>query len=431
MYQRQDLGSDALIKNIRSSFSQIPEHRSNPTITLIDNLMSGFALFSTKSASLLEFDKKRLDDTFIQNMKNLYGIEKVPSDSAMRETLDKVEPDTLKPAFKEVFRALQRGKCLEQYSYLDNAYLIALDGTGYFSSKTVHCPQCLTKVSKATGETTYHHQMVGAVLIHPDNKVVLPLYPELIIKQDGSTKNDCERNAVKRWLDGFRADHPKLKVIITEDGLSSNAPHIKDLIAHNCSFILGAKPNDHKFLFEDVHLRSSEVTSFEEKTTGIIQRYRFLNNVQLNASTDEKVNFIEFTEIKNGKVQNFTWVTDIEITRDNAKEIMRGGRARWKIENETFNTLKNQGYNFEHNFGHGYKNLSNILALLMFLAFAVDQVQFLTNQVFQALKQKCRTYYALWEQLRTFICGLAVIPNWASLFKALVVGVRVHIPDTT
>lgn len=431
MYQRQDLGSDALIKNIKSSFSQIPEHRSNPTISLSDNLMSGFALFSTKSSSLLDFDKKRLDDPFIQNMKNLYGIDKVPCDSTMRETLDKVEPVALKPAFKEVFRALQRGKCLEQYSYLNNAYLIALDGTGYFSSKTVHCSQCLTKVSKATGETTYHHQMVGAVLIHPDNKVVLPLFPEPIIKQDGATKNDCERNAVRRWLGNFRTDHPKLKVIITEDGLSSNAPHIKDLISYNCSFILGAKPSDHKFLFEDVHLRSNEVTSFEEKALGIVHRYRFLNNVQLNASTDEKVNFIEYTEIKNGKVQNFTWVTDIEITQDNAKEIMRGGRARWKIENETFNTLKNQGYNFEHNFGHGHKNLSNILALLMFLAFAVDQVQLLTNQVFQALKQKCRTSYALWEQLRTFICGLAVIPNWASLFEALVVGVRVHIPDTT
>lgn len=84
---------------------------------------------------------------------------------------------------------------------------------------------------------------------------------------------------------------------------------------------------------------------------------------------------------------------------------MRGGRARWHIENETFNTLKNQGDHFEHNFGHGEQHLSVVMASLKMLAFLVNQVQQLCDPMFQALlkqmKQKCR----LWPRIRgTFEC---------------------------
>ena len=97
----------------------------------------------------------------------------------------------------------------------------------------------------------------------------------------------------------------------------------------------------------------------------------------------------------------FAWVTDIEITDDNVFELMRGARARWKIENETFNTLKNQGYHFEHNFGHGNKNLSNVFANMMLLAFLIDQVQELCCPVFQkAITFHLRKKY-LWEGVKS------------------------------
>ncbi len=70
---------------------------------------------------------------------------------------------------------------------------------------------------------------------------------------------------------------------------------------------------------------------------------------------------------------------------------MRGGRARWRIENKTFNTLKNQGYHFEHNYGHGDQNLATVLVLLMFLAFTVDQIR----------QQCCRFFRALHQGLHT------------------------------
>ncbi|VAX37865.1 hypothetical protein MNBD_UNCLBAC01-733, partial [hydrothermal vent metagenome] len=88
--------------------------------------------------------------------------------------------------------------------------------------------------------------------MHPDFKEVIPLMPELIIKQDGQDKNDCERNAAKRLFEKMKKDHPKLKLIITEDGLSPNAPHIKNILEYGWHYILGVKEGDHKFLFNHV-----------------------------------------------------------------------------------------------------------------------------------------------------------------------------------
>jgi hypothetical protein len=122
-----------------------------------------------------------------------------------------------------LFRQLQRGKALEPLVFLDGHYLLALDGTAYFSSQTIHCASCLHKVHR-NGASTYYHQMLGAALIHPDMREVIPLMPEPIVKQDGTAKNDSERNAAKRFVVKLQQDHPHLKFMVTEDSLSSNAP---------------------------------------------------------------------------------------------------------------------------------------------------------------------------------------------------------------
>ena len=211
--------------------------------------MSGFALFSLKDPSLLAFDQRRAKP---ENLRNVFGIEKIPSDTQMRTILDKVNPNHVHPLFKSVFRPLQRGKALEEMRFMGRYYLASLDGTGYFTSKKVHCEACLQRKNKRTDEITYSHQMLGAAIVHPDQKVVIPLAPEPIIKQDGEKKNDCELNAAKRFFEKLRQDHPRLPLIITEDALSANAPHIKELKRHNLRFVLGVKPGDHSYLFNHV-----------------------------------------------------------------------------------------------------------------------------------------------------------------------------------
>lgn len=425
---RKHFSAENLNKQVRERLKHAKDFRNQSYVKIsqVDALMSGFAMFTLKIPSLLQLDDFRNNDGRVCNLKNLFGIETIPSDTSMREILDEVNPQDLRPAFKDIFRVLQRGKALEPFTYIDGKYLVAIDGTGYFSSDTVHCSSCLEKHHKQSGKTTYYHQMLGAVVIHPDQKVVIPLCPEPIIKQDGETKNDCERNACRRILEKIREDHPRLPIIITEDGLSSNAPHIRDLKQFRMSFILGAKPGDHKFLFEEFSLAGSRIKELlirEEKTVHIL---RYVNAIQLNESSkDITVNFLDHSIFEpNGVEKHFSWVTDIEINDENVYSIAKGGRARWKIENETFNTLKNQGYEFEHNYGHGDKNLSVVLAFLMMLAFLVDQAQLLSSKIVQAALEKVKRKKELYRKVRGLFDHF-IFHSWGELYAAIVYGMEI------
>jgi hypothetical protein len=189
-----------------------------------------------------------------------------------------------------------------------------------FSSTSVHCVNCCEKHHQ-DGHVTYYHQMLGAVVVHPDQKEVFPLCPEPISKTDGSSKNDCEQNAMKRFLADFHREHPQLEVVFTEDALGAKGPYLKRILEIGAHFIVNVNPTGNPGL----------------------------------------------------------------------------------IENETFNTLKNQGYQFERNFGHGYKNLSHVFGILMFLAFLIDQVQQRCCGLFQEALRRSRKKTRYLEQDKSFI----------------------------
>ena len=269
----------------------------------------------------------------------------------------------------------------------------------------MHCASCLHKEHR-NGSITYDHQMLGAAIIHPDCREVIPRMPEPIVKQDGTQKNDGERHAAKRFITKLRQAHPHLKVIITADALSANAPHIETLHDYGCHSILGGKEGDHASLFQQVQAaeEAGGVTYDErhDRAAGMVHRCRFVNDMPLNgARADVRGNFIEYWEMGQDKAQHCSWVTDLRGSTRNVYKLMRGGRARWKIDNETCNTLKNQGDNFEHNDGHGEKNLSVVFAMLMMLAFVVDQTQQLCCALFQAVWAKLGSKRLLWERMRS------------------------------
>jgi len=288
---RQSLSIAGLLKNTRQTFEQIPDHKSGSSISLADHLMSGLAIFGLKYPSLLQFDQDRNVDLTRSNLKSLYGIQQAPSDTYLRERLDEVDLRHLRKSYTKLLQVLQKGKGLQGFTYLDNHYLLSLDGTDYFSYADIH----------------------------------------------------CERNAAKRFLSDTRREHPHMKFILVEDVLASNAPHIKHLQALNYRYLMGAKQNDHKFLFDWIDNTSTTITLDQVDEKGVIHRFRYLNNAPLNdANFELEVNFLEYWEIQaNGKSTHFSWVTDIPISDDNLMQLMRGARARWKVENETFNTLKN------------------------------------------------------------------------------------------
>ncbi len=411
-----------LLHSLRTYFSTIKdsprdERGKKKEFSLTDSLMSAVALFGLKYPSLLQFDKSaHNEETIKHNLKTLYGIENTPCDTYMRERLDLVDPDTLRPAFSKIFNQLQRDKVLEDYAYLDEGYIISIDGSGYFESYEVHCKDCCEK-HRRNGKTAYYHQMLAASLISPKLKPVIPLCPEPIIKQDGKKKNDCELRAVKRLLMSIREDHPKLQIVIVEDTLYGTVPHLKDLQKFNMRYIIGVKPTRHKNLFD--WLTGQELSKIEFEKEGKIHRFHYFNDAPFG---DLKVNFLEYWEIKNGQVlKHFSWVTDIFITIENIYRLMKAARGRWKIENETFNTLKNQGYYFEHNFGHGYQHLSTVLSFTMMIAFLIDQAQALCCRLFQGAWEKISSGVIFWQKLRSIFFEYWVL-SWSDVYLAIQYG---------
>jgi hypothetical protein len=329
--------------------------------------------------------------------------------------------------FRSVFRRLQRGKKLESMTLLDGHYLISGDGTGFYSSSKVSSPYCLKKTHR-NGVEMYYQQMYVAAIVHPDHREVIPLFPEMITRQDGADKNDCERNAARRFYEALRREHPHLRAIVTEDALSSNAPHIQDLKRLDFRFILGVKPGDHQFLFDrvDEAVLQGTTTEFQYNDAQDPEKlhfFRCINQVPLNHSNqDLLVNILEYWQVdKNNQITKFSWVTDLEITKENAETIIRAGRARWKIENETFNTLKNKGYNLGNNHDLGQKNLTAVFAILMILAFLVDQVQQMSCWLFQAAWKKFGSKRAFWERVRS-IFGLHLVDSMETIFRVMVYG---------
>lgn len=422
---RRDLSMPGLLETVRGCFAEIEDPRSRDNsvqYTLTDTLSSALAMFSLKYPSLLQFDRAaRLDEVVRHNLRTLYGVNEVPCDTQMRSILDPLEPSTLRPAFRALHSALQRGNALQDYAYLEGAYLLSIDGTGVFASSRVSCKHCCEKQTKDGPE--YYHQLLAAVIVHPDRRTVLPLDFEPITRADGAQKNDCERNAAKRLIASVAAQYPKRRFVVVEDALAANGPHLQMLQRHRMDFIIVAKPSGNPALFDALHQRLQQglCTEWEEADpqAGITRGYRFTHRLPLNHSHPElTVNFLEYWEIDTqGKERVWSWITSLDIRPDNAYALMRAARARWKIENETFNTLKNQGYHFEHNFGHGDEYLSSTLAGLMFLAFLIDQIQEHACRLFQRARERWRSRRYLWERFRALFFTFYV-PNWEALMSA-------------
>lgn len=426
---RGALSAPGLLREARKSFERIPDEVRGRKRGLPDYLMSGLAVFGLKFPSLLQFDRGVRDDGLIrENLKHLYGVEDAPCDTALRERLDAVEPSALRGAFKRLFAVLQRGKGLEDFAWLGH-YLLSVDGTGYFSSSKVRCKRCCEK-HRRDGTVTYYHQMLGAVLVHPEHREVFPLAPEPIEKADGARKNDCERNAAKRLLAHVRREHPHLKLLVVEDALASNGPHVELLRSLDMRFVLGVKPDGHGELFRCVGIARTTRVFETADADGTRRRYRYANGMPLNeAHFDLEVNFLECRETRPGKRETrFSWVTDIEITEANAEALMRAGRARWRIENETFNTLKNQGYGFEHNYGHGGNHLATVFAHLMLLAFFIDQAQQRSCRLFQAAQKRAERPLYFWQKVRSLF-ATHILRDWGTLYGAIAFGVRPREPE--
>ncbi len=362
-------------------------------------------MFSLKSASLLNFvGRTKAEES---NLSSIYKIGAFASENGLRKGLDSVAPESLQAGFRQLWKRIRKLGILDKYRYFGRHLTVSMDGVEHFCSESIHCPCCLERKHR-DGKTGYHDAMLSAVLAHPAEKEVFVMDNEPIIAQEGTSKNDCERNAAKRLLENMQATHGKEWLVWVMDALYSCGPIIRQImqnenrVAGQWQYVIGIKPDGNKTLFTQFEGRDrrGQVKWCEWEQDGSLHRFGYTNGLALNSSnSDLRVNMLYYEQVSaKGKQQTFTWVTSIRLTK--VEKVMRMGRARWKIENETFNTLKNQGYNFEHNYGHGKQHLCSVFALLMMLAFTVDQIQQHACTFFRRLWQNLKTKAKLWENIR-------------------------------
>ena len=265
--------------------------------------------------------------------------------------------------------------------------------------------------------------MLAATVVAPGHSKVVPLAPEFIVKQDGAEKQDCERAAVKRWHDKHGARLKPLRPVYLADDLFACQSVVERLADNGDDFIFTCKETSHKALYDfidgcEFERHEVKVRKGKRRET---RRYRFIEKVPLRDDKDAVLaNWIgfEILDAKDGVKYRTAFVTSLPVTKANVAEIADCGRARWKIENESFNVLKNHGYELEHNFGHGETYLAMTLAALNILAFAWHTVLDLIEPPWRKAReaaQKRTSFFAYIATLTSFV----VFPAWPELLEAL------------
>ena len=356
-------------------------------INLHDVVMSGFACMFYQEPSLLQFQKNLEEMLHSNNLRTQFDVENIPSTTQMKSVMDNVKHDKFASIFNMMHKKLDKAELIETFQNSLDTYFAPVDATQYFTSTKIRCSTCLEKECK--DGTHYSHQMIQAAIALPGKNVVLPLMPVEISNASTTnpTKQDCEWRGFFRFLDNLKRGYLKLPFTFTLDALYADQVVVEGIRNHKQDFIIVSKPDDNKYLHEEFSLITTKTNAMEYDDGEYLHVYKWSNDLPLNSKRKVFVNFLTYEMKKLNMpgeykiVYKNTWITSHTITEKNVSEIVLGGRVKWKIENECFNSQKNQGYNLEHSYGHGEKNLSFNFAVLTVLAF------FSTN--FLSVKMNC------------------------------------------
>jgi hypothetical protein len=416
-------GLEQPIADLSAVCAGLPDRRKGPlprgAYTMADIGLSAFSLFFMGSPSFLAHQRTLAEGQGRSNCQTLFGISAIPSDNHIRQMLDGAPTAAFDPLF---FTAIGTPEVLSPFQRLDGRILIALDGTEHHCSRKVHCARCSTR-RRSDGGREYFHAFLGASIVAPGHQHVLPLPPEFIVPQDGAAKQDCERTAAKRWLARHGASLAHVRPVFLGDDLFACQPIAAAMQAAGGSFILTCKPASHRTISEYLYgARLAEhremVCKRGKRTTTV---YRWLADVPLRDSADALwVTWfsIERFDARGKRTYRNSFVTDLPVTPGTVADLAACGRARWKIENETFNVLKCGGYNLEHNFGHGKDTLASVLVVLNLLAFAYHTVAALAVSAWRAAVAAKGATYRFFEHLRT-ITTYVVFEDWAHLLRSI------------
>lgn len=403
-----------------------------------DAALSAFSVFFLQNPSFLSSQINLQKGHGKNNATSIFGVHQIPGDNQVRNLLDPVPPETLFPLMAGIGDELYRQGRLDAYRSVNNTLLIALDGTNFFCSDKISCP-CCSQYKLSTGKTQYRHTVVTPVILAPGQENVITLPPQFVEPQDGYEKQDSELAASARWLERWGEHYGAWGITYLGDDLYCHQPHCERVLAQHANFIFTCKPDSHTTLYEwvDDLARNGDVqtvvlTRWDGKKR-LVNTYRYVNQVPLRDSDDAlMVNWCELvTTTQEGKeVFRNTWATSHHITDDNVSSIISSGRARWKIENENNNTLKTKGYNFEHNFGHGKQNLSNLFATMILLAFLLHTMLNWTDSLYRTVRQALPSRRIFFEHTRA-LTQYIPFDDWNHLMRFMFDGLNTKPPNTS
>ena len=427
-----------LVEQLRRVIQDFPDKRTglNCHYTIEDAALGAFSVFFTQSPSFLAYQKSMQETKGQNNARSLFGIKQIPTDIHIRKLLDEVAPGEILPVFACFFEALQAAGGLASFDSGFGGLLIALDGTQYFSSKKLHCPNCSTRQHK-DGSTTYFHSVVTPVIVAPGQDKVIALEPEFILPQDGHDKQDCETSAGKRWLDRYGARYSPLGATILGDDLYCHQPMCERILEADCHFLVTCKPESHPTLYEwlaGLEGCGGVGTLTRKRWSGKeyqLDTYRYAGQVPLREGADGlMVNWCELTTTgRGGKLlYHNAFVTDHPITSANVEACVAAGRARWKVENENNNTLKTKGYHLEHNYGHGQKHLAALMATFNILAFLFHTLLELVDEEYRLIRGKLPTRQTFFDDVRALTRYL-YFESWDALLDFMMRGLELETAD--
>ena len=359
-----------------------------------------------------------------QNLQNLFEVDNIPSDNQIRALLDRIAPSNFAPQYEWIWKELDRLGGLKGYQTSLKTRLIALDGMVYHSSTEISCDCCSTRRDRK-GVTHYYHATLLPLMVQPGCEHVLACFPEMITPQDGSEKQDCERNAVKRWLTNWSHLFKRHSITYLGDDLFCNQPICQHVIDQNQYFLFVCKPDSHPELY-----RWLDALTLEERTErrwngkqGEIWHWRWVNQVPLRSGDDAlQVNWCEL-EIRNEESQKViyrnSWATNHWIDEANVSDLATFGRTRWKIENEGINVLKRKGYHVEHNYGHGSQYLAQVFLVLNLLAFLLHTALHLVDELYQYLRRALHKRVTFFDDMRA-LCRYNFFQNWETLWLFMI-----------
>src|SRR5262245_27813990 len=323
---------------------------------------------------------------------------------------------------------------LAHFRVLGDQLLVALDGTNYFSSKAIHCPNCLTR-QLTNGQTLYYHAAITPVIVCPGQAQVIALPPEYIMPQDGPAKQDCERAAGKRWLRTHAAQVAPPGVTLLGDDPYSHQPLCALALQEGYNFIFTCKPDSHPTFYARVAFwQATDAIAVREEhhwngRFTEVTRVRYLNDVLLRRGDAAlAVNWFDITVVQaptGEQLYHNSCITNHRLTADNVGHVAQSGRGRWKIENENKNGLKTKGYHLEHNCGHGQQYLAAFLLSLNLLAFLFHTVLEWSDDPYALLRRVLARRQTFFHDIQAFMRYM-VFDSWQHLMDFMIRGLELE-----